>query len=126
MWYDREGKPLVTAEVGTPEYVVQMKEVEKLLSDPNYKVVKQEYTPKKQFYISTIWLGLDHSFGGVGKPVVFETMVFSGRKDKWFVMGGRRRYHRSDFDQNRYCTEEEALIGHEVLLKEYTKKEGKL
>jgi hypothetical protein len=28
--------------------------------------------------ISTVFLGLDHNFGGQGAPVLFETMVFGG------------------------------------------------
>lgn len=48
--------------------------------------------------ISTVFLGLDHSFGG-GPPVLFETMIF-GARGRW-----------EEF-QTRYCTEAEALAGH--------------
>jgi hypothetical protein len=47
--------------------------------------------------VSTVFLGIDHSFGG-GAPVLFETMIFGGEHDKY---------------QERYCTLEEAMIGHE-------------
>jgi hypothetical protein len=48
-------------------------------------------------YISTIFLGLDHSFGD-GRPVLFETMSFVGdEQEDWF---------------SRYCTWDEALAGH--------------
>jgi hypothetical protein len=47
--------------------------------------------------VSTVFLGLDHSFTG-GPPVLFETMIF----DK-----GRPRAY-----QVRYCTIEEAESGH--------------
>lgn len=46
--------------------------------------------------VSTVWLGLDHSFGG-GPPLIFETMIFGGRHSE---------------EQWRYSTEEEALTGH--------------
>lgn len=45
--------------------------------------------------VSTIFLGLDHSFGG-GPPILFETMVFNG----------------SDDMQQRYCTVDAARAGH--------------
>lgn len=50
--------------------------------------------------ISTVFLGLDHSFWG-GPPLIFETMLFP----RW----GGEEY------QERYSTEREALDGHEAL-----------
>jgi len=48
--------------------------------------------------ISTVWLGIDHSYqAGVGRPLIFETMIFGGTHDG---------------EQRRYATEEEALAGH--------------
>lgn len=46
--------------------------------------------------ISTVFLGLDHSFDG-GNPVLFETMVFGGKFDQ---------------ECDRYFTRQEALKGH--------------
>lgn len=50
--------------------------------------------------ISTVFLGLDHSFGS-GAPVLWETMVFGGKLDQ---------------EQDRYCSYEEALKGHASML----------
>ena len=47
--------------------------------------------------VSTVWLGLDHSWGD-GPPLIFETMVFGGEHDQ---------------DCWRYSTEEQAKAGHE-------------
>ena len=47
--------------------------------------------------VSTVFLGLDHSFGG-GTPILFETMIFGGEYDDY---------------QERYHTLEEAQVGHE-------------
>lgn len=116
-WYGRDGKVLVDAELGTPEWDKQMKEVEKLLTDHNYRIVKQDHTPKNKYWVSTVWLGLNHSWSEGGKPIIFETMVFDGKPEK----SGLGR----DYEQVRYCTEAEALKGHKKLLKEYTQKEGK-
>lgn len=50
--------------------------------------------------VSTVFLGLDHSFNLFeGRPVLFETMVFGGQFD-----GDQRRYH----------TWHEALAGHDA------------
>ena len=46
--------------------------------------------------VSTVFLGLDHSFG-VGPPLLYETLVFDGEHDG---------------DQDRYSTLEEAQAGH--------------
>ena len=46
--------------------------------------------------VSTVFLGLDHSFGG-GPPVLFETMIFGGEHDE---------------DMWRYNTWEQAETGH--------------
>ena len=46
--------------------------------------------------VSTVFLGLDHSFGG-GKPLLFETMIFGGENDQY---------------QERYSTWDEAVEGH--------------
>jgi hypothetical protein len=51
--------------------------------------------------VSTVWLGLDHRFGA-GPPLIFETMVFGGEHDQ---------------GQWRYSTEEQALAGHERVVK---------
>jgi hypothetical protein len=47
--------------------------------------------------VSTVFLGLDHSFHDGGPPVLFKTMVFGGEFDQ---------------EQERYCTLEEAKEGH--------------
>lgn len=47
-------------------------------------------------HVSTVFLGLDHSFGE-GPPMIFETMIFGGDHDE---------------DQWRYSTWEEAEKGH--------------
>lgn len=47
-------------------------------------------------WVSTVFLGLDHSFGN-GKPLLFETMIFGGDHDEY---------------QERYSTWDEAEAGH--------------
>ena len=64
------------------------------MEDWDYKRVAKDIIDDTE--ISTVWLGMDHSFGD-GPPIIFETMIFGGEHD--------------DFCE-RYVTEEEALDGH--------------
>lgn len=45
----------------------------------NDRVVKSEHY--EDFFISTIFIGLDHNFGNypTKKPILFETMIFDGK-----------------------------------------------
>lgn len=54
-------------------------------------------------FISTVFLGIDHSFGFGGSPVLWETMVFGGKYDG---------------EERRYTSLADAKMGHkEILLK---------
>lgn len=53
-------------------------------------------TEKNDVRVSTVFLGLDHSFGD-GPPLIFETMIFDGEHDGY---------------QQRYSTWEDAEEGH--------------
>ena len=55
--------------------------------------------------ISTIFLGLDHSFGE-GEPILFETVVFGGKFDG---------------EMERYSTWEQAKEGHKKIVKKVKK-----
>lgn len=76
---------------------IDYREWSRLWHDPSVKIVKQDTVCDGQFKVSTVYLGLDHSWGD-GPPLIFETMVFTdGPLDEecW-----------------RYSTREDALRGH--------------
>ncbi len=86
---DEKGVP-----VPCEDLIVWGKWLERADSD---RIVKQ--TTRDKVKVSTVFLGLDHSFGlGEGPPILFETMIFGGEHDDY---------------QQRYATREEALMGHE-------------
>lgn len=76
---------------------------------------KVEYKGKI-YTVSTVDLGLDHSFG-MGKPLYYETMIFLENED----------YKNNEFCdfQLRYSTEEEARISHENIVKAFERGEIK-
>jgi hypothetical protein len=51
--------------------------------------------------VSTVFLGLDHAWGGNEPPQIFETMVFGGELDQ---------------EMDRYSTWEQAEIGHQNMV----------
>jgi hypothetical protein len=65
-------------------------------------------------YVSTVWLGLNHNFGG-GTPIIFETMVFTLR-DEPYVMPSGTEFWWEGVDQYRYHTLAEATEGHAKIL----------
>ena len=92
LYYDKQGNPIT------------MEEWARLSSDMEYRRVAETTGCGK--WVSTVWLGLNHSHGG-GPPLIFETMVFDVDKDG--------EINWSEIDADRYSTEEEALKGHERL-----------
>jgi hypothetical protein len=81
--FDRDGKP------------ISLSNWTAKLENDHYRQVA--WTEVGDYRVSTIWLGLDYSFGG-NNPLIFETVVFDG-------------YSKNIF-QFRHSTEEEALEGH--------------
>jgi hypothetical protein len=63
------------------------------------RIVKSDMV--KGVHVSTVFLGLDHSFG-YGPPILFETMIFGGPMDMY---------------QERYRSWEGAVCGHDKALK---------
>lgn len=97
MYYNKEGKK------------IDLKTWSNHLEDGDYKIIKQETLPNGK-WVSTVWLGLDYQFGK-GKPLIFETMVFP----KYPIKKG----DFLDEDMERYSTLEEALKGHEEMVKKH-------
>lgn len=88
--FRRDGTPYSDDDAGLFEWANDLK-------DHARKVVRQEKLPNG-YWVSTVWLGLNHQFGD-GPPLIFETMVLNP-KQEW-----------EDY-QERYSTEDDAIIGH--------------
>lgn len=92
MFYARDGSEIT------------LEQWSKLIGNLGYKRVGYtEFSSGR--WVSTVWLGMDHSFGLGGKePLIFETMVFA-----------EPRNYSSEF-MERYSTEEQAREGHERIV----------
>ena len=97
-------------------YILKNKKVRKATSEEmgtfmqTKKHILKQTTLKNGVFVSTIFLGLDHSWGG-GAPILFETMVFKNKSiDATY-----------DSDQERYTTYKEAMAGHKRWVQEYKK-----
>lgn len=89
--YRRDGTPYPEGDDGLFEWA---RDLEK----PEMQIVRQDNLPNG-YWVSTVWLGLNHRFLGEGPPLIFETMVRNpqGKTEDW---------------RKRYATENDAILGH--------------
>lgn len=104
-WLKRDGTPyrVNRLDLNDSEWDEAMREVERDLTDRNYKQValtKTWWGAK----ISTVWLGLNFNMWPGGRPLIFETLVF---------VRGSGGY------MQRYSTETEAFQGHKDIVEMY-------
>ena len=86
-YYDRQGQPITQA-----QWVARFAEDHRRIAEDEFVLDGVE------IMVSTVWLGLDHQYGG-GPPLIFETMIFGlgGEWQDWTA---------------RYSTELQAIEGH--------------
>lgn len=104
-YFDRQGQPLTVMEWAKR---FEGKDREAIMS---YKRVAETTLPDGT-WISTVWIGLDHSFGE-GPPLIFETMVFATDGKQAGTLG-------SELDCERYSTEAEAVAGHAAMVEKWS------
>ena len=90
MHYDREGRE------------ISLRDWAKLHNVNEYvRVGSDEIGP---YWVSTVWIGINHRFLGGAPPLIYETMVFKGDE--------------SDLDCVRYSTLDQAIEGHRRMVEE--------
>lgn len=113
MYYWKNGKAVKNSEM--PLYY-------KLWEDPKYRVIKQENVG--MFWISTVWLGINHTITGK-RPTLFETMSFCNLPKYHLHINFKKRVvyltegSRCSFEQFRYQSLRKAKLGHKNLVKFY-------
>lgn len=91
--YARDGKP------------IDLHTFARLLANEEYKRVAEATVGP--YWVSTVWLGIDHGFGRQAAPVIFETMVFATVDDDPYSL---------NLACWRWSTEEQAKTGHEEIV----------
>lgn len=84
------------------------------MENPANRVVQQNNTPN--YMVSTVFLGLNHSWSDEGPPILFETMVFPRTEDSDVNWAEQFCW--------RYATVAEAKIGHQELFEKAMAREG--
>lgn len=108
MYYRIDGTPYPEGSNGLMEFLKDFEDKEKRRVGFD--------TLENGLEVSTVWLGLDHNFGG-GRPLIFETMVFVPSDKKINLLLREIKINREEFDMARYSTLEEARLGHKMMVK---------
>jgi hypothetical protein len=105
------------------------------------RIVCQSHLPNGIF-VSTVFLGLNHSWDDKGPPLIFESMAFAAEEQEFTwpdtfpeddpdfpnakllneqarKLNTRKRTYHPDLDQVRYSTEAEALAGHLAMCEKF-------
>ena len=98
LYYDRQGNPMDLMDWA-------------LRGRDDFRVAETTLPDGK--WISTVHLGIDHSFGS-GPPLIFETMVFPSQGDY------------GELDCDRYSTEAEAKAGHAAMVEKWSKPQAEV
>jgi hypothetical protein len=70
-----------------------------------------DLTKVGNYYVSTVFLGTDHNWFEQGEPILFETMIYHCSNGEF------------EDDQWRYCTWDEAVKGHNQIVRKMKRKE---
>jgi hypothetical protein len=100
-FYDKAGSPISLDEFGL------------LCEDDEYRTVAVHRGRRggRRVWVSTVWLGLDYTFGMGPYPLIFETMVFGDSSWSGYAV--------------RYPTEGAARAGHADIVARINRGEGR-
>lgn len=88
-----------------------------LLNNRKYSIIAQE-TLNNGLWVSTVWLGLNHSYMG-GIPLIFEAMVFKPLKPPKIILKDLK-ITKEEIDMDRYPTLKSAKQGHKDMVAKWT------
>ena len=79
-----------------------------------------EQTTTKKHWVSTVFLGLDHRWGGKGPPLVFETMVFDKRSSMRLIVDHPMMIREEADGEGffgRWSSWDDAVAGHNSIVR---------
>lgn len=82
------------------------------------RIIAQEDLPGG-YWLSTVFLGLNHQYAPGAPPLWFETMVFAPPDGKYSELLGRVPLHGPEVSCDRYNSLPEALAGHQMVKDKY-------
>jgi hypothetical protein len=88
-YYRRDGTPIVSSNPDDPSGMLEWAE---MFENTKERTVAVTITPYKE-RLSTVFLGLDHSWSLTGPPILFETMLFAPQSDE-LRKAKRERLHK--------------------------------
>lgn len=103
-FYDIDGNPMTIERWG------------ELVGVERYGRVASTLVNNKRWWVSTVWLGLDHSLGNSQRPLIFETCVFDNH-DLIEYDTVRDPIMRQSYVIRRYATSDSARRGHRQIVK---------
>lgn len=97
-YYRLDGSPYPAGDEGLFEWCADFE-------DQKGRIVRQELL-WNGIFVSTVWLGIDHNWAGLGRPIIFESMTFHHLQPDY------------EEEQWRYSTLLEAEAGHYAMKRE--------
>jgi hypothetical protein len=103
-YYYRDGRPIVSDDPAIPDCLIWAMEFEHI-----DRTVAKDVTLYGE-RLSTVFLGLDHSFSNAGPPILFETMLFAPESDELrAAKRDRMRRFMASFDRTEAVESMEEL-----------------
>lgn len=87
----------------------------------SHRIIAQEKL-EGGYFLSTVFLGLNHQYAPAAKALWFETMLFSPPTGQKSIITGKEHSLGNECFCQRYATLAEALAGHEQAKKEFSAK----
>jgi len=101
IYFDREGRPLTT-----DQWIAKFEDAQARGED--YRRVAEDTVGP--YWVSTVWLGINHNYGPHGPPLIFQTMIFPWDE------ATKRPKKMSELCMWRYATEGEASYAHKRIV----------
>lgn len=111
------GRPMYYDVFGNPLTLMQWAHLIERRDNKLYGILAQDdfEIDGHNYWISTVWLGLDHNWWPEGEPLIFETAIFDCDDTQEF----RGRTVRQTVDIYRWSSLDQAYQGHDLVKRSF-------